>query len=193
MFFEANFFKYFLLPFLIFVSRIIDVSLGTLRIILISRGFRKFAPILGFFEVLIWLIVINQIMHNLTNIINYLAYASGFAAGTYVGMFIEKKLSLGNVIIRVISQFDEDILLQKLIERKFGVTVIEGRGTQGKVKILFMIVKKQRLNEAIKLIEQYTPNSFFTIENVQEVKSAFSITHGSNTNSKKNKKYCKKI
>jgi uncharacterized protein YebE (UPF0316 family) len=178
MFFESVFFKFVLLPFLIFLSRIVDVSLGTLRIILVSKGLRRLAPIIGFFEVLIWLIVINQIMQNVSNVATYFGYAAGFAAGTYFGMFIEKRLSIGNVVVRVITQKDAGLLFEKLKEEKFGVTVIDATGTQGYVKILFMIVKKQRLEEAIKLVEQYNPNAFFTIENVQEVKSAFSITHG---------------
>ena len=94
-------FNWVILPALIFVSRIFDVSFGTLRIIFVSRGKRSIAPFLGFFEVLIWLLAISQIMQNLNNFACYIAYAGGFAMGNYIGMRIEEKLAMGTMIIRV--------------------------------------------------------------------------------------------
>jgi hypothetical protein len=90
------------LPILIFLARVIDVSLGTLRIIFIARGRRKLAPLLGFFEVLIWIVVVSQVMQNLHSPLSFIAYAAGFATGNYVGMWIEDKLAIGTLIVRVI-------------------------------------------------------------------------------------------
>jgi len=84
-----------LLPVLIFFARVLDVSIGTMRIVFLSRGMRLMAPVFGFFEVLIWLIAISRIMGNLTSWVNYVAYASGFAAGNYVGMYLENRLAMG--------------------------------------------------------------------------------------------------
>ena len=84
-------FTWVVVPLLICLARIIDVSLGTLRIILVSRGMKVVAPILGFFEIFIWLLAIGQIMHNLTNIVNYFAYAFGFSIGNYIGIILEKR------------------------------------------------------------------------------------------------------
>ena len=95
--FNSNFYAWLLLPFLIFMARIADVSIGTVRLIFVSRGFKYLAPIVGFFEVHIWLLAIGQIMKNLSNPICYLGYAGGFAMGNYVGMHIAEKLSLGVV------------------------------------------------------------------------------------------------
>ena len=90
------------LPILIFFARVTDVTLGTLRIIFISRGKRNVAPVLGFFEVLIWIVAIGQIVQNLTSVTSYLAYAAGFATGNFVGMVIEDRLAIGTLIVRVI-------------------------------------------------------------------------------------------
>ena len=85
-FFDSNLFIYVLLPLLIFMARICDVSIGTLRIIFVSKGKRNIAPVLGFFEVLIWITAISKIMENLDNYVNFVAYAAGFATGNFVGM-----------------------------------------------------------------------------------------------------------
>jgi hypothetical protein len=91
-------YAYIVLPLLIFLARICDVSLGTIRVIFISKGVTYLAPIIGFFEVIIWLLAIGQVMNNLTNVVSYVAYGAGFAAGTYAGMVIEEKISIGLVI-----------------------------------------------------------------------------------------------
>jgi uncharacterized protein YebE (UPF0316 family) len=82
---------YVVLPVMIFFARICDVSLGTIRVIFISKGVKYLAPIIGFFEVIIWLLAIGQVMNNLTNFVAYIAYGAGFASGTYIGMIIEEK------------------------------------------------------------------------------------------------------
>ena len=87
--------KWVILPLLIFCARITDVSIGTVRIVFIAKGMRLWAPVLGFFEVLIWLVAISQIIKNLTNPVTFVAFASGFAMGNYVGLLIEHKLAMG--------------------------------------------------------------------------------------------------
>ena len=95
-----------IIPLLIFVARIFDVTLGTIRIILVSRGVKIPAALLGFFEVLIWLIAIGRVMQNLNNVSNYIAYAGGFAMGNFVGIYIENKLAMGLLSIRVVTAKD---------------------------------------------------------------------------------------
>ncbi|NCB08979.1 MAG: hypothetical protein EOM73_12545, partial [Bacteroidia bacterium] len=77
-------FTYLVLPFLIFLARIIDVTIGTIRIVMVAKGQKMWAPILGFFEILVWLIAISRIFENLDNVLCYLGYAAGFATGTEV-------------------------------------------------------------------------------------------------------------
>jgi uncharacterized protein YebE (UPF0316 family) len=88
---DPAFFSLVIVPILIFFARVTDVSMDTIRIIFIAKGYKVRAAFLGFFEVIIWLVAITQIMQNLTNIFCYIAYGAGFATGTYVGMLIEEK------------------------------------------------------------------------------------------------------
>ncbi|RMG62132.1 MAG: hypothetical protein D6715_12535, partial [Calditrichaeota bacterium] len=97
-------FAWVILPIVIFFARIVDVSLRTIRVILITRGQRRVAPVIGFFEILIWLLTIQQIFKHLDNWIAYLGYASGFAAGNYLGMVLEDRLALGMQVVRIITR-----------------------------------------------------------------------------------------
>lgn len=155
------------LPLLIFVARIVDVSLGTLRIIFVARGWRKIAPLLGFVEVFIWIVVVGQLVQNLDSFISYVAYASGFAAGNFVGMFIEQKLAFGSVIIRVIVQNCGEELMQKLHHAGYGVTSIDANGSTGPVKVIYIIIKRKHLPAVQAIIHSVCQKAFMTIEDVR--------------------------
>jgi uncharacterized protein YebE (UPF0316 family) len=103
---DPAFFSFVVVPILIFFARIIDVSMDTVRIICISKGYKMRASVLGFFEVIIWLIAITQIMQNLTNAFCYVAYGAGFAAGTYIGMLIEERFPVENNNIASVAKRD---------------------------------------------------------------------------------------
>mgnify|MGYP005841179023 CR=1 FL=1 len=158
------------LPLFIFLARIIDVSMGTVRVIFIARGMRLLAPLLGFFEVLIWLLAIGQIMQNLTNVISYLAYAGGFSLGTFAGIMIEHRLSLGVVLFRIITQRDAAELIDWLKAEHYGVTVVPAQGAKGPVKIIFTVIKRRDIAAVARRIEQLNPNSFYSIEDVRFVR-----------------------
>lgn len=160
---------YVILPILIFLARICDVSLGTIRVIFISKGIRYLAPIIGFFEVIIWLLAIGQIMNNLTNFVAYIAYGAGFAAGTYIGMAIEEKISLGLVSVRIITKKDPGELIQYLRLNNYGVTSLDGEGGTGKVKMVFTIIKRQDLPHVVEIIKQFHPNAFYSVDDVKSV------------------------
>jgi uncharacterized protein YebE (UPF0316 family) len=167
------------LPLLIFISRIADVTIGTIRLIFVSRGLKVLAPLAGFFEVLIWLVVIGQIMRHLANPLCYIAYAAGFATGNYVGMYLVEKLSLGMVIIRIITQKDASSLVESLNQRQFGVTVLDGRGAKGKVQVIFTVVKRAHVQEVQDLIQKFHPMAFYSIEEVGDVqKGIFPMKKG---------------
>lgn len=160
---------YVILPILIFLARICDVSLGTIRVIFISKGIRYLAPIIGFFEVIIWLLAIGQIMNNLTNFVAYIAYGAGFAAGTYIGMVIEEKISLGLVSVRIITKKDPRELIQYLRLNNYGVTSLDGEGGTGKVKMVFTIIKRQDLPHVVEIIRKFHPNAFYSVDDVKSV------------------------
>lgn len=169
-FFDTNWFTYGLLPLLIFFSRIVDVTLDTLRIVFISRGNKTIAPVLGFFMILIWLIAITRIMENLDNITTYIAYAAGFAVGNYVGLTVEERLAMGTQIIRVITGQNAPELIKSLREQGFGVTALDAEGKNGPVHVLFLIVKRQVVKDIITIINQHNPKAFYSIEDVRSVK-----------------------
>lgn len=162
-------FPTYLIPVVIFFARIMDVSLGTLRIIYVGRGMKMQAAVLGFIEVLIWLIVVTQIMQNLDYFTNYIAFAGGFGVGNYVGIWIENKLMVGNLIYRVITNRDATELIGELRNRGYGVTELEGEGASGKVNVIFTVVRRKKWREIQNLIESYLPKSFYSIEEVKHV------------------------
>ncbi|NLU26156.1 MAG: DUF2179 domain-containing protein [Hungateiclostridium thermocellum] len=163
-FFESEFFAWAVLPFLIVMARMLDVTLGTLRIIFVSRGNRLIAPILGFFEVLIWIVVIGQIMKNLNNPLTYFAYAFGFAIGNYLGIEAEEKLAIGFLVIRLFVISGEEDLRAKIIDAGFGVTSIEGRGSTGKVTILFSVIKRKDLDRYLSIVNESSQEIFYSVE-----------------------------
>ena len=166
---QSSAFAYILIPLLIFVARIIDVSIGTIRVIFIGKGYKYWAPLLGFFELLVWLMAIRQILLDLSNWVGYFAYAGGFAAGTFVGMVIEEKLSMGKVIVRIITYHDNGIV-EALRNAIRGVTVIDGEGNKGKVKIIFTIINRQDLQRVIAMVKSIDPTAFYTVEDVRLAK-----------------------
>jgi len=166
---NSTYFDYVILPLLIFCMRICDVTLDTLRIIFMTKGYKKVAPIIGFFEILIWIVAITRIMQNLNNWVTYVAYAAGFATGNYVGMLFDEKLAIGHELIRVITRVDGNNLAQSLRTAGYGVTTVQAQGMQGEVGILFIIVNRKNQNSAIEIIQRHAPNAFFTIESIHFV------------------------
>lgn len=171
---ETVWWSWVVLPLLIFFSRILDQSIGTLRVIFVSKGLKNLAPIFGFFEVIIWLLAVTQVMKHLNNPMSYIAYGAGFAMGNYIGILIEEKLSLGTLLIRVIPKRNTDDLIRELRSLGFGVTVIDAEGVMGsKVKVLLTIVRRKKAQQVIRVINQCNPNAFYTIEEVKAVKEGY--------------------
>lgn len=158
-----------IIPALIFCARLIDVSLGTLRIVFVSKGNKTLAPLLGFVEMLIWLVAITQVMQNLQNVACYLGWAGGFAVGNYLGLRIEEKLAIGQLVIRVITVEPATQLIENLKGKGYRLTCVDAYGTRGKVNLLFMIIQRKSLNHIKALIRHYHPNAFYSIEDVRGV------------------------
>ncbi len=164
---EFDYFSWIILPILIFIARMGDVTLATLRHLFVSKGFKKIVPFIGFFEVLIWLIAMRQVFNNLNNIACFLAWAGGFAMGTYLGMLIEEKLALGMQLIRIITDKDAANMISEFKKLNQGVTIIDAEGTQGKVKMIFTIFKRINKKDIIQIVEQHNKDGFYTIEDVR--------------------------
>lgn len=166
---SPDIFAYVILPIMIFCARICDVTMGTIRVIFISKGIRYLAPVIGFFEVIIWLLAIGQVMNNLTNAVSYIAYGAGFAAGTFIGMYIEEKISLGLASVRIITKEDPMELMQFLRSHNYGVTSVDGEGVTGPVKMVFTIIQRQDLAHVVGIIKEFHPNAFYSVEEVKSV------------------------
>lgn len=166
-FLNSALFTYGVIPLLIFLARICDVSIGTLRIILVSKGNKYIPPFLGFFEVLIWITAVTRVMQNLDNIVCYFAYAGGFATGNYVGMLIEERMAMGVVNLRIITRADVRGLLNVLHKEHFGTTMVLGEGSEGKVQIIYTIVPRNKVHHIEELIKKHNEHIFYTVEDVK--------------------------
>jgi uncharacterized protein YebE (UPF0316 family) len=156
-----------ILPLMIFASRIVDVTLGTMRLIFTSRGQRRLAPLLGFIEILIWIVIVSQVMGHVQNPAAYIGYAAGFATGTYVGMRIEDHMAMGTLVVRIILAKGAEELTSSLRAAGFGVTSVSGEGAQGPVSLLYTVVPRKNLRLVTGLIHDLAPGTFFSVEEVR--------------------------
>ena len=168
-FYDSAAFTYVILPILIALARICDVTIGTLRILMLSRGHKYLAPFLGFFEVLIWIIVMAKIVQNLTNVPCYIAYAGGFAIGNMVGILIEERLAIGTLVIRIITKQDASGLIDGLRDAGHGVTSIPAQGSMGLVHVIYSVINRSALDEVVEIIRKFNPKAFYSIEDVRYV------------------------
>lgn len=176
-------------PLFIALSRVADVILGTFRIVLVVQGRKALAAMFGFFEILIWVSVAGQVLGELNNFSYYLAWSVGFAIGTYLGMLIEEKISLGVVILRIIITDTQNYkdLLNAFHEEDISMTVVDSHGKHSNSKILFSVMPRKKLVVAEKLIHSICPQSFYSVENVRSVHSPFT------TNVRKQTSYFRRV
>jgi len=167
---DSPIFCWVILPLLIFLARICDQTIGTLRLIFVSKGFKHIVPFLAFFESMIWLIAISQILSHLDNAATFLAYGLGYATGNYVGMLFEERLSIGSVIIRIFSKERIPEFIEVLQKHNYGYTIINAEGSTGELKIIFCIINRKYLSHLIEQINVIDSNTFYTVEEVKSVK-----------------------
>lgn len=157
-----------ILPLLIFIARIGDVSMETIRVIYISRGIKYLAPIIAFFEIIIWLLAMEVVISDLTNLANFFAFAFGFAMGTYVGLVIEEKLSIGMVIMRIVTTEESNEEIASFLKSEnFGVTSLDAKGARGNVKVILTLVNRTDVSRITDHLKTTNPHAFFSIEDVR--------------------------
>ena len=156
-----------LLPFMIFFGRIFDVSLGTLRIIFVSKGEKYIAPIIGFFEVFIWVVIISQILTRANDLVAYLSYAGGYAAGNYVGILLEQRIAYGIVLCRMYTQKDGMELVKILNKMNFGATMTHGEGSTNEVDIIETVIDRNQMKTLASTVTEFDANIFYVIEDVR--------------------------
>lgn len=162
-------YAYILLPLLIFLARVADVSMETIRVVYISRGIKYLAPIIAFFEIIIWLLAMEVVLKDLSNFLNFFAYALGFATGTYVGLVIEEKLSIGMVILRIITtdEASGEGIVSFLADEQFGVTHIDAHGSRGAAQLILSLVNRTDLPKITGFLNENYPRAFFSVEDIR--------------------------
>jgi uncharacterized protein YebE (UPF0316 family) len=164
------------IPVLVFCARILDVSIGTVRIVLVIRGRKFIAAFLGFVEVLVWILAVSAVINNIReNLWTVIAFAAGFGVGTLVGMYIEEALAIGTQLIRVVNTDPELNVTRYLRENKFIVTELEAGGMLGRSELCFLVVSRKHANRAFRLIKNFAPKAFITIEDVRTSTSGSGI------------------
>lgn len=151
---------------LIVVARVADVSLGTVRTVAVVNGRRGVAVAIGFFEVLIWVVVVRAVVQALDRPIYAVAYASGFALGTWVGVTIEGRLGTGNQVLRVFTRIGEGMSTE-LRANGFVVTVFEGSGREGPISLLFLETTRRGVRRALDIITSLDADCFYIVDDVR--------------------------
>lgn len=151
----------------IFFARNIDVSLGTLRTILLVKGQRKIAAFIGFFEVMIYLVVLGNVVGNIDKPILIVAYGLGYASGNVIGSKLEERLSIGRVLVQIILKDLGCQLVNALRDAGFGVTIFEGHGMEGSSYMLNVITERKKLKEMQKIINEQDMGAFVTTMDVR--------------------------
>lgn len=169
-FINPEIYTWVILPILIFLARICDVSMETIRVIYIAKGIKYLAPIIAFFEIVIWLLAIEVVMNDLSNIANFLAFAFGFAMGTYIGLVIEEKLSIGMVILRIVTTEDStEEIISFMQSENYGITTFDATGSRGNVKMILSLVNRVDVPRITAHLQSTNPHAFFSIEDVRYV------------------------
>ena len=151
----------------IFFARIADVSMGTLRTILLVKGNKKIAAALGFFEVMIFLMVLGNVVGNIDKPILIIAYCGGFACGNIIGGTIEEKISLGRVSAEVILKENYEEAIEKLRKEGFGVTIFEGMGLESKSYALNITLDRKNIKKVREIIKKVDSHAFITIFDIR--------------------------
>jgi len=149
---------------IIFSLRLADQSLGTMRSLLVAKNRPIYAALIGLVESAIWIVTISQVLKDINDPILIAAYASGFAAGTILGSYIERIVGVGNIVVRVFSPSNSPSVAENLREKGHGVTVIDGQGKDGPVKIYLCVIPRRKLNSVLNMIEQINPKAYITTD-----------------------------
>ena len=149
---------------IIFGLRLADQSLGTMRSLLVAKNKPLYAALIGLIESAIWIVAISQVVKDIDDPVLIGSYAAGFAAGTILGSYIERLVGVGNIVVRVFSPANSPSVAEKLREKGYGVTIIDGQGKDGPVKIYLCVIPRRRLKSVLELIKEINPDSFITTD-----------------------------
>ncbi len=160
--------------FLIFLARVTDVSMATIRTIMVVRGRKFTAACIGLVEIVIYVLAISRVLGNMDNPFNLMAYALGFSTGNFVGITIEEKMALGNLVIQVVTKNNaNEEFSQYLREKGYGVTCTEGVGKEGRIYVLNIVVDRKNLREVENIVSEFDNCAFTTVQDVREIRGGY--------------------
>jgi uncharacterized protein YebE (UPF0316 family) len=158
---------------LIFLLRVMDMTLDTLRVLVVMRGRKPLAWVLGFFQALIFVLAISSVLKDLDNLLNIVGYAAGFATGNVVGMWIEERLAIGHMHLSIVSSRWGAAIAEKMRHEGYAVTEVPARGKDGTVTMLNCSVLRKNVQQVHALVNEIDPNAFTTAEDVRPVRRGF--------------------
>lgn len=157
----------------VFIARVCDVSLGTLRHVMIIRGKKLFAFSIAFFESLIWIFAVSKVLTQVSDPFTAGAFALGFATGTWTGMTLEGFFKIGEQVVRIFSRYG-DSMAEVLREQGYRVTVMDGRGRDGTVQLLFVQVRRRNANTISRIARSHDNAAFIVFDDICSVHPACS-------------------
>jgi len=162
-----------LLAFGVFMLRVVNQSLDTLRVVMMLRGRKAATWILGFLETVIFVVALGSVITGLDNVLNIIGYSAGFATGNTLGMWVEDRLAIGYINLRVVSRKRGTAVVELLRAEGFGVTEIPARGKDGTVSLLNLSVRRKELDEVQRLVESVDDTAFITSEETRPLRRGF--------------------
>ncbi len=154
---------------LIFILRVVGVTLATLRTLLMTRSLEWQSAFLGFFEVLVYVLAIGKVVNDLNNIPNVIGYCLGFSVGTVIGIRLERRMALGFVAVHVVSSEKGHLVAQALRDAGFGATLSWGEGRSGAVAIIEAVVGRKEADAAADVVHSADTDAFVVIEEARSV------------------------
>jgi uncharacterized protein YebE (UPF0316 family) len=158
---------------LIFFLRVCDMSLDTLRVLFVMRGKKKVAWVLGFSQSAIFILAIGKVLTQITNPLNIIGYAAGFATGNVLGMIIEERIAIGHIMVNIISPRRGSAIVSHLRQNGYAVTEISGRGKDGMVSMINCSVLRKKVESVHSLVNEIDPEAFITAEDVRPIRHGF--------------------
>lgn len=155
------------LPIIIFLGRVCDVPLSTIRIIFIARGEKKIAPLVGFVEVFVWIVIISQVLSRANNLMSYISYAGGFAAGTYIGLVIEDRMALGFYKYTIFTKNSGRELIKIFNRYTYGATLFFGEGAMSPIDVVETIISRKNKENVERIIRQFDSAAFVVVEEIK--------------------------
>ncbi|UCC85835.1 MAG: hypothetical protein JSV81_13340 [Anaerolineales bacterium] len=159
--------------FLIFILRVVGVTLATIRVLIMTRGQKVSSAFIGFFEVLVYALAIGQVVNNLSNVWNLMGYSLGFAVGTLVGMWLEERLALGFASVRIVSKYKGNAVAKAIRDAGYGATLEWGQGQAGAVGLVIATVRRKEVDAVCALADQIDPGAFVTIEEARTIRRGY--------------------